>query len=139
AARAARGVVTPTDRGFHMIRRRALGGLALLVSLLVLVATFVVLRPAPRADLGALRPELDRQLNGPLGHPEPKEDLRAREDWFYGQRMFPGTHLPALALAAAVTQARVFPVVGRTGAGSHATSSTAAVGGSWTELGPRPI
>jgi hypothetical protein len=59
---------------------------------------------------------------------ETYEETLARDAWFFGPRMFPGTSIPAGARTAAAGQARELA------AGPHAAPSAA-----WTNIGPRPV
>jgi hypothetical protein len=64
------------------------------------------------------------------GIPEPVEEILAREDWFYGQRMAPADRLPKGARDAALNEARALAL---------APNGVASPSAAWTNLGPRPI
>lgn len=62
-------------------------------------------------------------------------ELRARDEWFYGQRAYPGIEIPAGAYGAARSQAQR---IARETPSSPATG-TAVASLTWDELGPHPI
>src|SRR4051812_33358802 len=86
--------------------------------------------------------ELDAGEEGLSGEPDEGEDILGREEWFYGQRAFPGKAVPKGAYLKSRKQAGKLPrfplVAGRLGA---AGGRLPTAGGSfaWSSIGPRPI
>ncbi|HEX2049060.1 MAG TPA: hypothetical protein VHJ34_00330 [Actinomycetota bacterium] len=92
--------------------------------------------PFPRGARG-----YDEADGGRIGRPEPIEEIRGRQHWFYTQRSAPARRVPEGARLAALDAANALPgadlsIGARTGG---ATTLAAGAGPQWRSLGPRPI
>ena len=70
---------------------------------------------------------------------EKMDEVMARLNWFYGQRMAPGNRIPELARAAAVRHARLLPAVSGDGEALSGPAKEAGAASAWQSLGPQPI
>jgi hypothetical protein len=129
------------------VRRWRLTGVALIVFMVAAVSVVALHQSAPAAHGKAapahksapkvVRGDPDAPAGGGGVEEKVGDPLGGYAGWFYGQRAFPGKHIPSGAMQAAIKQARLLRANADSLRSSGRVSSISSA--AWTALGPAPI
>src|SRR4051794_18311376 len=101
------------------------------LTVVLALAVLMLTAGVAQAPASASRP-VSSTLAGSAKEPGGGDDIRASEEWFFGQRAYPAKHTPDRALVRATRQAKAL----RESPGSGAAVATSL---HWTGIGPQPI